>query len=77
MRGTGSAVTAQLERGVLGAAVPGRESCHEDVIDGAVHVPIQLDAAVRARVHGPAAGRAGVHVRAVRRHAQPARLRVP
>lgn len=77
VRGTGSAVAAQLERDILGAAVPGREPGHEDVHDGAVHVPVQLDAAVRARVHCPAAGRGGVHVRAVRRHAQPARVRVP
>lgn len=77
MRGTRSAVAAQLKRGVLGSVVPGREPGHEDVHDGAVNVPVQLDAAVCARVYRPAAGRGGVHVRVVRRHAQPARLRVP
>jgi len=70
-------VAAQLERHFLGAAVPRGEPGHEDVHDGAVHVPVQLDAAVRARVHRPAAGRGGVHVRPVRGHAQPARVRVP
>lgn len=69
-------VAAQLERAVLGAAVPGGEPGHEDVHDGAVHVPVQLDAAVRARVHFPAAGRGGILVRAVRGHAQPAGVRV-
>jgi len=70
-------VAAQLERDILGAAVPGGEPGDEDVHDGAVHVPVQLDAAVRARVDRPAAGRAGVPVRAVRGHAQPAGVRVP
>lgn len=76
VHGTGP-VTAQLKRHFLGAAVPRGEPGHEDVHDGAVHVPVQLDAAVRARVHRPAAGRGGVHVRSVRGHAQPPRVRVP
>jgi len=70
-------VTAQLERYFLRATVPGGESGHENVDDGAVHVPVQLDAAVRARVHYSVAGRGGVHVRPVRGHAQSARVRVP
>jgi len=70
-------IAAQLERHLLGAAVPGGEPGHENVHDGAVHVPVQLDAAVRARVHCPVAGRGGVHVRPVRGHAQPACVRVP
>lgn len=70
-------VATQLERDILGAPVPGGEPGHEDVHDGVVHVPVQLDAAVRARVDRRAAGRGGVHVRAVRGHAQPAGVRVP
>lgn len=70
-------VQAQLERYFLRATVPGGESGHENVDDGAVHVPVQLDAAVRARVRYPASGRGGVHVRPVRGHAQSARVRVP
>lgn len=77
VRGTGSAVAAQLERHLLGAAVPRGEPRDEDVHDGADHVPVQLDAAVRAHVRRPAPGTAGVLVRAIGRHAQPARLRVP
>lgn len=77
MHGTGP-VAAQLQRNILGATVPGGEPRHEDVPDGAVLVPIQLDAAVRTRgVHRAAAGRGGVFVRAVRGHAQPAGVRVP
>jgi len=70
-------VAAQLERHFLGAAVPGGEPGHENVHDGAFHVPVQLDAAVRARVNRPTSGRGGVHVRSVRGHVQPARVRVP
>jgi len=70
-------VPAQLKRHFLGTVVPRGEPGHEDVHDGAVHVPVQLDAAVRARFHRPAAGRGGVHVRSVRGHAQPACVRVP
>lgn len=70
-------VAAQLERYFLGAAVPGGEPGHEDFHDGAVHVPVQLDAAVRARVNRPTSGRGGIHVRSVRGHAKPARVRVP
>jgi len=70
-------VTAKLERYFLGATVPGRESGHENVDDGAVNIPVQLDAAVRARIHHSVAGRSGVHVRPVRGHAQSACVRVP
>lgn len=70
-------VTAQLERNIFGTAVPRGEQGHEDVHDGAVHVSVQLDAAVRARVYCPAAGRGGVLLCPVRGHAQPARVRVP
>lgn len=76
MRGTGP-IEAELERRVLGAVVPGGEPGDEDVHDGAVHVLVQLDTAVRPRVHRAAARRRGLLVRAVRGHAQPAGLRVP
>lgn len=76
MHGAGP-VAAQLQRHILRAAVPGGEQGHEDVHDGVVHVPVQLDAAVRARVHRAAAGRGGVLMCAVRGHAQPAGVRVP
>lgn len=70
-------VTAQLERDFFGTAVPGGEPGHENVHDGAVHVSVQLDAIVLARVHCPTTGRGGVLLCPVRGHAQPARVRVP
>lgn len=70
-------VTAQLERYFFRATVPRRESGHENVDDGAVYIPVQLDAAVRARIHYSVAGRSGVHVCPVRGHAQSTCVRVP
>lgn len=76
MRGTGS-IAAQLECHILGSAVPGGEQGDENILDGSVHVPVQLDAAVRARVNRRAAGRGGVLVCPVRGHAQPIGVRIP
>lgn len=76
MHGTGP-ITAQLKRDFLGSVVPGGKPSHENVHDGVVHVPIQLDAAVRERVRLSTAGRSGVLVRPVRGYAQSAGLCIP